>query len=116
MHLAPWPHFSSIVSSPCLFSTYSATTEARVLDVHMHEDLAKALVVAFVGLDPAVHLRRGLDLAVASSSSFGSMPQTFSPQTSVNPGNRGANREVLPVLARDFGRAERAGEDRYPSS
>jgi len=38
--------------------------EARVLDVHLHEDLAVALMVALVRLDPAVHFRRALDLAV----------------------------------------------------
>ena len=85
MFLAPWPHFSSIVSSSCLFEDVLGHAEARVFDVHLHEDLAVAFVVALVGFDAAVHLRRLLDLAFASSSSPGSMPQTFSPQTSVTP-------------------------------
>jgi hypothetical protein len=37
---------------------------ARALDVHMRKDLTRALVIALAGPDPAVHIRRALELAV----------------------------------------------------
>ena len=58
MHLAPWPHLSSMVSSAVLLDDVLGHAQARVLDVHLHEDLAVALVVAPVGLDAAVHVGR----------------------------------------------------------
>ncbi len=61
-------------------------TQPGVFHIHLDQDFAVALMIAPVDFDAAIHVRRFGDLCpCAFSSSLGSMPQTFSPQTRVTP-------------------------------
>ena len=85
--------------------------EPGVLDVHLHENFAQAVVVVAVGFDPAIHVGSRDDLALAVQLQLGIDAADVFAADESDAGDRGADGEVLPVAPGDFGRAQRAGED-----
>jgi hypothetical protein len=88
--------------------------QACVLDVHLHEDVAVAvLLVAAEQLHAALHVRRAADLAAAVALELGVDPAHVLAADDRHAGDGGPDGEVLPVLARDLGGAQGAREDRH---
>ena len=88
--------------------------EARVLDVHLDEDLAVSLVELLVGLDPPIHLGGLLDLALGIEHQVRVDPADVLAADDGDPGDGRADREMLPVLPGDLGGPEGPGEDGDP--
>ncbi len=107
IHLAPCPHFSSMVSRLCLLATYSAVPGGY--QIHLDKHLTIAIIEFFIDVDTAIHLGRLDYFSFCIAFRPGSMPQTFSPQTIIIP-------EIAAPIAKcnpaDLSRSKGTGEDR----